>query len=190
MNDQFPRRGRIDQYSSGERAIREALLAVEEMGADPRLTDAVCLLGAAQESVADFVDGECSHRRVITEKPGPAFTPVRDPAVVRTDYSREELVAICERAVVPHAKWSNRDTPGSHEKLGLAWVMLKAGCEFSVHPSSEKSGCFTGRDVIWLTIYWRNFNDFEYGTGPSESDSFYLPTPERLAKVDGRDWHC
>lgn len=40
-----------------EIAIRNALVAVEEMGADPRLTDAVTLLDNAKEAVADFVDG-------------------------------------------------------------------------------------------------------------------------------------
>ena len=60
MTDQFhdaiPRRHRIDLQSSGEEAIREAVRVVEEMGADPRLTDAVVLLGQAQEKVADYID--------------------------------------------------------------------------------------------------------------------------------------
>jgi hypothetical protein len=40
-----------------ELAIREAMVAVEEMGCDTRLTDAVNLLHKAQDAVADFVDG-------------------------------------------------------------------------------------------------------------------------------------
>ena len=44
--------------SSGELAIRAAIHAVEDMGADVRLTDAVVLLGEAQSKVADFVDGK------------------------------------------------------------------------------------------------------------------------------------
>mgnify|MGYP001586543406 CR=1 FL=1 len=43
--------------STEEAAIRHSVLLVEAMGADPRLTDAVCLLGAARERVADFIDG-------------------------------------------------------------------------------------------------------------------------------------
>lgn len=56
MNE-IPRRNRIDLYTPAERAIREAMLAVEAAGADTRLTDAVILLGEAHEAVADFVDG-------------------------------------------------------------------------------------------------------------------------------------
>ena len=41
-----------------ERAIRDAKLAVEALGADVRLTDAVVLLGQAQDNVADFVDAQ------------------------------------------------------------------------------------------------------------------------------------
>ena len=57
MNN-IPRRARIDQLTSGELAIRNALLAVEEMGADPRLTEAVNLLQEARDRVADFVEGK------------------------------------------------------------------------------------------------------------------------------------
>ena len=42
--------------SPAELAIRAAVEAVEQMGADVRLTDAVQLLQAARESVADHVD--------------------------------------------------------------------------------------------------------------------------------------
>jgi len=112
---------------------------------------------------------------------------------IKFDYTREELIAICEQAVVPMAKWANRDSPSSHEKLGLAWVMLKAGADFYVHPpvpGKVVRGLHTDRETIWVTIYWRNFNDFEYGTrAASESDTFYLPTPDRLKEREGRDWY-
>lgn len=52
----FPRRIRMDLYSPAEKAIRAAVEAVEEAGADIALTDAVILLGKAQERVADYVD--------------------------------------------------------------------------------------------------------------------------------------
>lgn len=108
----------------------------------------------------------------------------------KVDYTRDELIAICERAVVPIEKWRNRDSPSSHEKLGLAWVMLKAGAMFQVHPSREGvSGCFTDARTIWLTISWHNFSDFEYGTKFGENEMFYLPTPERLDETVGGDWY-
>lgn len=52
-----PRRSRLDQMTEGERAITAAVDAVEKMGADPLLTDAITLLASARHKVADFVDG-------------------------------------------------------------------------------------------------------------------------------------
>lgn len=57
MTNEFPRRCKIDEFCAAETAIREAKLAVEAMGADVRLTDAIILLNQAQDKVADFVDG-------------------------------------------------------------------------------------------------------------------------------------
>lgn len=56
MND-IPRRIDVNRYVPAETAIREAILRVEEMPADPRLTNAVVLLLKAKDKVADFVDG-------------------------------------------------------------------------------------------------------------------------------------
>lgn len=50
------RRSRIDLFSTGEKAIYDAVIAVEAMGADVRLTRAVNLLHEARSAVADFVD--------------------------------------------------------------------------------------------------------------------------------------
>lgn len=56
MNDDIPRRSRIDKNTSAELAIRSAVMAVEESGCDPLLTDAVELLEQARRKVAEFVD--------------------------------------------------------------------------------------------------------------------------------------
>jgi hypothetical protein len=53
----IPRRIQLDKYCPAELAIRAAVLAVEEMGCDTRLTKAVILLQQAKDRVADFVDG-------------------------------------------------------------------------------------------------------------------------------------
>lgn len=53
----IPRRNRMDQWTPAERAIYDAVQAVEDMPADVRLTDAVRLLDDAQNKVADYVDG-------------------------------------------------------------------------------------------------------------------------------------
>ncbi len=56
-DSEIPRRSRIDKYVPAETAISNAIEAVEEMPPDTRLTEAVILLGQAQDKVADFVDG-------------------------------------------------------------------------------------------------------------------------------------
>ena len=53
-----PRRNRVSEMTAAELAIRIAIEVVEAAGCDVRLTDAVVLLGRAQERVADFVDGK------------------------------------------------------------------------------------------------------------------------------------
>jgi hypothetical protein len=53
---EIPRRSDLRRASVGEKAIRDAIHAVEAMGAEDRLTDAVVLLGEALNAVADFVD--------------------------------------------------------------------------------------------------------------------------------------
>lgn len=52
----LPRRAEVDKYTEAEAAIRFAILAVERVGRDVRLTDAGILLARAQNKVADFVD--------------------------------------------------------------------------------------------------------------------------------------
>lgn len=53
-----PRRCRVDLATPPEKAIREAMGVVEDLGADVRLTEAVNLLGQALDKVADYVDGQ------------------------------------------------------------------------------------------------------------------------------------
>ena len=65
----WPRRARITEMTPAELAIREAIRVVEAAGADVRLTDAVVLLGAARESVADFVDHIHTRRSVVAVAP-------------------------------------------------------------------------------------------------------------------------
>jgi hypothetical protein len=58
MIDGFPRRSRLDYMTSTEITIRNALLEVEDLGAHELLTEAVVLLDAAREKVADWVELE------------------------------------------------------------------------------------------------------------------------------------
>lgn len=56
VENQIPRRNRVDLMTPAELAIRAAIEEVEKAGADQLLTEAVILLGRAQGRVADFVD--------------------------------------------------------------------------------------------------------------------------------------
>lgn len=55
-DDIIPRSANLERFSPAERAIYDATAAVERMPADPRLTEAVVLLGQARAKVAAFVD--------------------------------------------------------------------------------------------------------------------------------------
>ena len=70
-----PRRARLDLWTKAERAIYDAVQEVEGVGADVRLTDAVVLLQAARDSVADYVDG-VNKRRYVSLEAAPTAPPV------------------------------------------------------------------------------------------------------------------
>lgn len=56
LDTDIPRRNCADLWTEAEKAIHDALAAVERAGAHPLLTYAVVLLGEAREKVADFVE--------------------------------------------------------------------------------------------------------------------------------------
>jgi hypothetical protein len=60
--NKIPRRVRTDLMTPAELAILAAIHAVEEVGADPLLTEAVVLLGQAKDKVADYVDRPAQNR--------------------------------------------------------------------------------------------------------------------------------
>lgn len=52
----IPRRIQLEKLTPAERAIRDAVIEVERVGADVRLTEAVILLQHARDKVADYID--------------------------------------------------------------------------------------------------------------------------------------
>ena len=105
---------------------------------------------------------------------------------VRVDYTREELITICERGVIPEKKWRNRDSCEAHRQLGSCWALLKAGCEFYVR--SHGGNCSTDENTIWVEVNAHGFAAFDSGGG-LDDETFYLPTPERLDRNAGGDWY-
>ncbi|SDZ90443.1 hypothetical protein SAMN05443667_101235 [Flavobacterium gillisiae] len=55
---EFPRRNRLDLNTPAEKAIHDAIQEVEKVGADPKLTDIVIMLGKAKDLLSDFIDKE------------------------------------------------------------------------------------------------------------------------------------
>lgn len=112
---------------------------------------------------------------------------------VKTDYGREELVALCEMAIVPIAQWHDRDSAGAQEQIGKAWALLRAGAEFKVRVRDrrlpeEATGCWTDDQTIWIDATWPGFRHFDWGGAP-ETDLFYIPTQKRLIERAGGDWY-
>lgn len=99
----------------------------------------------------------------------------------------EELIALCERAIVPVERWHDRDSARSQTKIGQALALLRAGAEwrFSNDPRTDDN-------TIWIEITYPGFNAFEMGRGDREyweDDLFYIPTAARLEATAGRDWY-
>lgn len=57
MSQKMPRRIKEDSQLPAEIAIGTAMVEIEKLGADVKLTDAVILLQKAKDLVSDFIDG-------------------------------------------------------------------------------------------------------------------------------------
>jgi hypothetical protein len=113
------------------------------------------------------------------------------------DLTREDLIAICEAAVVPEKHWHDRDSQAAHVQVGQAWALLGADCHYKLRlrRDDKEDRCVTDSDTIWLDIWSKGFTYFEWGedsTNPKvgrEHDTIYLPTPKRLLAANGKDWY-
>lgn len=122
---------------------------------------------------------------------------VRPP---KTKYTRAELIAICEAAIVPHKDWGNRDSYSSQIGIGKLWALLKAGCKFEIlHGMGRQGDLKTDSHTIWVKCWAATFAWFEYGEHEENPDgydsdhdgpiTFYLPTTKRLKEKAGKDWY-
>lgn len=99
---------------------------------------------------------------------------------------RQELIELCEAAIVSVEKWSNRDSASAQRQIGEAWALLRAGATFCVRMNDERDMCVTNDSTIWIDITFDGFGSFEGGV--AETELFYIPTWERLSE-DGSDWY-
>ncbi len=116
---------------------------------------------------------------------------------MKKNYSREELLEICEKAFVPQEEWHDRDSAEAQLGVGKCLALLKAGCDFDIEYTEDGKGCSTNDKTIWLQFYVHDFTWFEYGSehfddkrGNSDFDyHFFLPTQQRLDDRKGKDWY-
>lgn len=111
-------------------------------------------------------------------------------------YTREELIALCEAALVPEERWHDRDSHSAQVQVGECWALLRAGCDFKV--ITRRDGCdkvVTDAKTVWLYTYARGFNWHECWSDENDRDDFrtaelhYLPTAKRLREAAGGDWY-
>jgi len=102
------------------------------------------------------------------------------------DYTRQDLIDLCERGIVHENRWHDRDSQGAQVQLGKAWALLRAGCQFNDVSEDPDLGDHGG--TIWIQVVSKGFNYF-FWDGEMEEDLFYIPTEERLQKAGGRDWY-
>ena len=107
------------------------------------------------------------------------------------EYTREDLIKICEQAFVSEDKWHDRDSSSAQKQLGECYIFLKDGCEYEIREEDSSE------DTIVLDIYTKGFCWFE--SWENEEDRtrddkekhnyFYLPTQKRLDEANGGDWY-
>lgn len=103
----------------------------------------------------------------------------------KVQYTRDELLEVCERGFSPEGSWCNRDSSGAVRQLGECYALLRAGCEYRILCGG---GLSTNGRTIWLEVSYDGFAHFESG-GSKDNETFYLPTPERLERSGaGKDW--
>jgi hypothetical protein len=108
---------------------------------------------------------------------------------LKINYSRQQLVALCQKAFVKQKDWEDRDSASAQIQLAQAYWLLKGGCKFRIRDNKEKDKEFiTDNVTIWLDIYWRGFKNFETG-GDLEERTFYIPTLKRLKIYPKGDWY-
>ena len=78
------------------------------------------------------------------------------------DYTREDLIDLCERAVVSCTKWNNRDSYSSQVNIQECYDYLKRGYDYDITTESDNTVWINFKnvtktqlqtdDVCWLSI--------------------------------------
>lgn len=145
-----------------------------------------CALGRPDTHEQDiYCLSRCPRLGIHASQPSNPMLPLLQGAELV--YTRDELISICEQAIVPQHDWHNRDSQRSQAHVGKCWALLKANCNYRVCDRLEDEPCRTDDKTIWLEVDSEGFQYYEIGE--LRTDTFYLPTPARLAAVAGKDWY-
>lgn len=106
--------------------------------------------------------------------------------MVNIEYTRDDLIGICEQAFTSESSWTNRDSATAHRQLGECYALLRAGCDFSILRGPKLT---TDERTVWVKVTFKGFAHFDWG-GEYDAELYYLPTLDRLATAgSGRDWY-
>lgn len=135
------------------------------------------------------------------------------------NYTREQLINICERAVVPHEKWGDRDSYISQKNIQSIYKGLTAGLDFKIITKEDDPEYHSDEQTILIKFttpidfdklekgkelkissredYFKDC-DPDYETEMFNGDGIdfhsdwtrtYMPTEKRLDEANGNDWY-
>ena len=128
--------------------------------------------------------------------------------------TREDLIKLCEDAVVPCSKWDNRDSYSAQVNIQDAYKGLTGGvpykydieygcfiCIVFEEPTREQRKAFKHLEIDSLEDYIDWYEE-QYGEDSryemfdshpmnwkDDYLSVYIPTRERLIEANGNDWY-
>lgn len=83
------------------------------------------------------------------------------------DYTTDDLINLCERAVVPCSEWRDRDSLSSQKNLEEVYSYLKAGCDYKLTTESDRT--------VWiefLNVTYDQYTNSCYSLGIDSMDDY------------------
>jgi len=130
----IPRRSRLDQNTPAELAIRGAMLAVEQAGGSPALTEAVTLLAQAKDAVADHVEGVERKPKALAGLPVSGYQPQSEAKVALVNEFKADEERLLRKV----------------DALGLPTVLASIGDDIAKVPAYDQR---------WLNIARTHFQE-------------------------------
>jgi hypothetical protein len=100
------------------------------------------------------------------------------------DYTREDLIDLCERGVVPCSEWNDRDSLSAQHNLEEVYSYLKAGCDYVITTESDRT--------VWVAfknVTLEQYRDANYSLNIDSKDD-YLNYCESESIEPGEMFEC